>query len=464
MVSIVLTRKDTTMLLLPSDMIALLLPFAPLFSPGVFRHAQLLLVGALLAPRKRTVTAALRATGHTHDPHFQNYHRVLNRDRWSCHKAAALLLKLLVAAFAPAGPLVVGLDETLERRKGEKIAARGIYRDAARSSKEYLTKASGLRWISMMLLVPIAFAGRVWALPFFTVLAPSQRYHQQRGQRHKTLADWARQMLSQLRTWLPDRAIYVVADSEYAVIELLAAALSLPQPVFIITRLRLDAGLYAPAPPRKPGTIGRPRVKGKRLPKLEQVAADPKTAWQRVLVARWYSQGPREVELVSATAVWWHPGKPVVPLRYVLIRDPKQRFRTQALLCTDPEVGPEQILSWFVLRWQLETTFQEVRAHLGVETQRQWSDLAIARTTPVLLGMFSLVTLWAERLHSRDEIEVRRAAWYLKERATFSDAMAAVRRQLWPYAVSSMSGSEADIYNLAPRLLERLADTLCYAA
>jgi hypothetical protein len=440
------------------------MPFAPLFSRSVFLHAQVLLVGALLAPRKRTVTAALRATGNAHDPHFQNYHRVLNRARWSCHQAARLLLRLLIATFAPSGPLLVGIDETLERRKGNQIQARGIYRDAARSSKQYLTKASGLRWISMMLLVPIGWAGRVWALPFFTVLAPSERYHQQRHRPHKTLSDWARQMIYQLRTWLPDREIYVVADSEYAVIDLLAAALSLAQPVFIITRLRLDAGLYAPAPARTPRTMGRPRVKGKRLPKLEQVAVDPKTRWRLVLVARWYSQGPREVEIVSDTAVWYHPSKPVVPLRYVLIRDPLKRFRTQALLCTDPRVSPEEILSWFVLRWQLETTFEEVRAHLGVETQRQWNDLAIARTTPVLLGLFSLVTLWANALHAREGIEVRQAAWYIKERPTFSDALACVRRQLWPHAISCMSASEADMHNLPFRLLERFADTLCYAA
>jgi len=464
MVSIAWQRKDPTMLLLQPDMIALLMPFAPLFSRSVFLHAQVLLVGALLAPRKRTVTAALRATSHADDPHFQNYHRVLNRARWSCHQAARLLLRLLVATLAPAGPLLIGIDETLERRKGKKIEARGVYRDAARSSKEYLTQASGLRWISMMLLVPISWAQRVWALPFFTVLAPSQRYHQQRGRPHKTLADWARQMIVQLRNWLPERALYLVADSEYAVIDLLAAALSLAQPVFIITRLRLDAGLYAPAPFRPPGTIGRPRVKGKRLPKLEQVAVDPKTAWRRTAVARWYSQGPREVEVVSDTAVWYHSGKPVVPLRWVLIRDPKKRFRTQALLCTDLSVSPEEILSWFVLRWQLETTFEEVRAHLGVETQRQWNDLSIARTTPVLLGMFSLVTLWANRLYAREEIEVRQAAWYVKERPTFSDALATVRRQLWPHAVSWVCASETDMPNLPFRLLERMADTLCYAA
>lgn len=452
------------MLPLPSALFALLMPFAPLFSTAVFPHAQLLVVGTLLAPRKRTVTAALRALGLAHHPHFQNYHRVLNRARWSPRQAAALLLQLLVAAFVPEGPLILGGDETLERRNGRRIAPKGIYRDACRSSKEYLTKASGLRWVSLMLLVPIPFANRVWALPFLTVLAPSERYHQEHGRRHKTLAVWMRQMITQVRRWLPERPLVVVLDGQYAVLELLAAALALANPVQLITRLRLDAGLYAPAPVRTKSTIGRPSVKGKRLPTLAQVALAPQTVWQQIVVPRWYSQGERLIEIVSNTAVWYHTGKVPVPIRYVLIRDPKKRFRTQALLCTDLTATPEQIVSWFVLRWQLETTFEEVRAHLGVETQRQWNDLAIARTTPVLLGLFSLVTLYANRLHTRDGIEVRQAAWYIKEHATFSDALAAVRRELWPWAVSALSPPEAHSQNLPFRLLERLADTLCYAA
>ncbi len=289
------------MLTLPPDMIALLLPFAPLFSRPVFLRAQLLLVGAILAPGKRTVTAALRVMGLAEDRHFQNYHRVLNRARWSSRQVASVLLRLLVQTLVPHGPVLCGIDETLERRRGAKIAAKGVYRDAARSSKRCMTQASGLRWISLMLLVPIPWAGRVWALPFFTVLAPSERYHQERGRRHKTLADWARQMLLQLRRWLPDRVLVVVADSSYAVLELLDRGATLSPPVTIVTRLRLDAALYEPAPPRRPGAKGRPRKKGKRLPTLEQVRDNPKTRWRPITVPRWYSQGPRRVEIVSQT-------------------------------------------------------------------------------------------------------------------------------------------------------------------
>jgi hypothetical protein len=452
------------MLLLSPDIIALLIPFAPLFSPPVFRHVQLLVVGAILAPGKRTVTAALRVLGKADDPRFQNFHRVLNRDRWDSRIAAMILVRLLVSAWAPSGPLLFGLDETLERRQGRKIAARGIYRDAARSSKEYLTKAGGRRWICVMLICPIPWAGRVWALPFLTVLAPSERYHQRRRRRHKKLTDWARQMLLQLRRWLPERPLVVVADSSYAVLELLARCQALASPITLITRLRLDARLYDPAPLRKPGTNGRPPVKGPRRPTLSQVLADPQTLWRRVRVDAWYQRGAREVEIATETAVWYHAGKPVVPLRWVLIRDPLGQFAPQALLCTDPEVAAEQVLLWFLQRWQMETTFQAVRTHLGVETQRQWNDQAIARTTPVLLGLFSLVTLMAERLQAREGLAVRQAAWYVKEQPTFADALASVRRELWPSAVSCTSLPEWDRHKLPLLLVERFADVLCYAA
>ncbi len=450
--------------IIPSEVIAVLTAFAPLFSERVFAHAQVLLVGAILTPGRRTVTAALRAMGLAHETHFQNYHRVLNRAQWSSRHAARTLLGLLVKAFVPRGPLVLGIDETLERRRGDKIAAKGIYRDSARSSHSFFVKSSGLRWISLMLLCPISWAGRVWALPFLTVLAPSERYRQERGKRHKTLADWARQMLSQVRRWLPERALVVVADSGYAVLTLLDRCRTLKRPITMITRLRLDAGLYAPVPERKAGQIGQPRKKGKRLPTLEQVLGNRKTKWSPITVAHWYNQGARPVEVVSRTAVWYHSGMPPVPLRWVLIRDPEAKFAPQALLCTDLKVKPEQIISWFVLRWQVETTFQQVRTHLGVETQRQWNAQAIERTTPALLGLFSLVTLMAHpymRPHS-----ARQAAWYKKDLPTFSDALALVRRRLWRERFC-LSLEKADTQKLRDPFralwLEPLTEALCYA-
>jgi hypothetical protein len=225
----------------------------------------------------------------------------------------------------------------------------------------------------MLLLTPIPWACRVWALPFLTVLAPSERSYEQRNRRHKKITDWERQMIRQLRRWLPGRYLVVVADSSYAVLELLACAAGLKEPVTVVTRLRLDAALYDPAPERTVGTNGRPRLKGVRQPTLAHRLADPKTTWQTLSVS-WYGGQMRTVDVATGTALWYHTGFTPVAIRWVLIRDPQGQFASQALLCTDQTIAATQIIAWFVLRWQVEVTFHEVRRYLGVETQRQWSE------------------------------------------------------------------------------------------
>jgi DDE superfamily endonuclease len=449
---------------LPATIIRVLRPFEPVFSRRVWPWATTLLVGAILAPGPRTVAAALRVLGLQEDRPFVNYHRVLNRARWSSRALSPLLLRLLVRAFVAAGePVIVGLDDTIERRRGAKIAAKGIYRDPVRSSKGHFVKTSGLRWVSLQLLARVPWAQQVWALPFFTVLAPSERYHQERGQRHKTLPDWGRQMLCQLRRWLPDQAVVAVADSTYAALALLDACARLRNPVVVITRLRLDAALYDPAPARPPGTVGRPRKKGARQPTLAERVPDPQTTWQ-ALTVRWYGGTARAIEVATATAVWYHGGLPPVALRWVLVRDPAGDFAPQALLCTDETVSAQQIVEWFVLRWQLEVTFHEARAHLGVETQRQWSDRAIQRTTPALLGLFSLVTLLAHERLQGHALPARQAAWYTKPLPTFVDTLALVRRELWAVPVFSLSSQSTDMIEIPRSRWDRMTDALAYAA
>ena len=425
------------MLHLPARFATVILPFATMFmQQRTWRHAQLLLLGALLTPGQRTICAILRMVGLRWERHFVTYHRVLNRAAWRDRVGTRLLFDLLVARFAPHGPVLLGVDDTIERRRGKRISAKGIYRDPVRSSKSFFVKTSGLRWLSLMLLAPIGWAGRVWALPFLTVLAPSERYCRIRGLRHKTLTDWARQVALRARRWLPGREIILVGDSRFAALDLLAALRH--HGMVCVTRLRLDAALYEPAPPRKPGTKGRPHKKGTRLPTLAQVLADPATSWQTVSVTHWYGTPERRLEICSQTAVWFHSGLPPVPLRWVLLRDPGGQFDPQALLCTDPDREPLQIIGWFVQRWSVEVTFREARDHLGLETQRQWSDRAIARTTPCLLALFSIVTLLVSRLPTRDRARVTTAAWYAKPRPTFVDALAAVRYALWREQTSVM--------------------------
>jgi hypothetical protein len=300
----------------------------------------------------------------------------------------------------------------------------------------------------------------VWALPFFTVLAPSERYARQYRLRHKKLTDWARQMLLQTARWLPQRRIVVVADMSYAAIELLNAVC---RRVCLIARLRLDARLFEPAPPRSRRTRGRPRVSGRRLPSLAERLDDPKTKWRRVEVTGWYGRTTRALDILSGTAIWHHPGKHAA-IRWVLVRDVAGELAPQAFLCTEIDADPVDILRWFVRRWCTEVTFEEVRRHLGVETQRQWSDRAIARTTPALFGLFSLIALRADALQASAPMTPRPASWYSKRLSTFSDALAAVRRELWNAEIFDSSLPSQDAVEIPRTALERLITAACYPA
>jgi hypothetical protein len=447
----------------PAILMSWLAVFRPCFTAPVWNHILVLVAGAVLAPGKRTVTQALRVMGLADQPGFGRYHEALNRARWDARDVARRLLLHLLAVLWPDGEVVIAVDDTVERRWGAKIKARGIYRDPVRSSHGQFVKTSGLRWLSLAVALPVPFAGRRWALPFLTVLAPSARWSEAQGKRHKTLTDRARQAILQSKRWLADRRVVVVADSSFAALELIAAV---RRHVCLITRLRLDASLFEPAPERRPGQRGRTRLKGKRLPKLSAVLADPATVWTRIMMTEWYGGQRCALDYVSGIAVWYSNGLPPALIRWVLVRDPSGERDAQAFLCTDLELEPTAILGRFVFRWRIETTFQEVREHLGVETQRQWSDLAILRTTPALLGLYSLVTLWAHGLMGAPATAVRphSAIWYHKSQPTFSDAIAAVRRVLWAPKGFSVSRHQTESVEIPARLLKRLVETLCLAA
>ncbi len=314
------------MLTLPAAIVSVLFPFATLLTNPTWRKAQLLLVGTILTTVRCPVAAALRVMGRSDQDDYSRYHEVLNRAVWSSRGVARVLLVLLLQHLDRGdGPLVFGIDETLERRRGAKIRARGIYRDAVRSSRHQLVKASGLRCISLVWLGQVPWAGRHWALPVLTVLAPSSRYYQQQGRRHKKIADWARQMVMQLRRWLPHRPLVLVGDNGYAVLDLLHCCQSLRRPVTLIARLRLDAALYAPAPPRPSGQKGRSALKGPRRPSLKTLLDQADVVWINAEVS-WYDGTTRIVELTSQTAVWYSSGKPPVLIRWVLVRDPEGTF------------------------------------------------------------------------------------------------------------------------------------------
>ena len=448
---------------MPPEGSTVILAFRTLFSKKVFEHVKVLLIGALLTVGRHTVCAALRFCGLAKEPNFHKYHRILSLVNWSALKASRILLYLLVACFTTkAEPLVVGIDETIERRSGAKIKTKGIYRDPVRSSQKHLVKCSGLRWICMMLLCQVSWAQRIWALPFLSVLAPSEHYCTGQGKRHKKVTEWARQMMVLLRRWLPHRVLILVADSSYAVLALLEAV---QHQVCFITRLQLRAALYdPPAAERRPGQRGPTPKKGAPQPKLSQRLEDSATEWQPLTLAQWYGQKNKAVLVATGTALWYHVGVTPIAIRWVLIKDPESKKEPQALLCTDAQLSSEQILAYFSRRWAMEVTLEEARVHLGVETQRQWSDQAIARTTPVLLALFSVVALWADQLYKQQVLNMEQTAWYRKQHITFSDAIAAVRSAIYKQANNDTCTPDMDMLLIPKQLWEQLTTLITRAA
>ena len=445
---------------LPPEMIVLLAPFAQLFSDRVWLHAQVLMAGAILAPGKRTVSSCLRVMGLAGESHFTNYHRVLNRATWSALQASKILLGVLVLVCVPLGAtIVLGADDTVERRSGRKIKAKGCYRDAVRSSKKHVVRCFGLKWVALMLLVPVPWAQRVWALPFLTALCWPRKSPHHRC--HKTSVDWVRQRMKQVRRWLPQRLLVLVVDGGFAAVALALAGGD--SQVTMVARLRLDAALYHPPAPAPAGTRGRKPLKGQRQRSLKVWAARSDPPWEELEVD-WYGGERKALWVFSRTARWYTPGQAPVAIRFVLVRDPEGKLQDAAFLCTDLQATPEQILHWVVMRWSVEVTFEEARAHLGLETQRQWSDPAIARTTPVLLGLFSLVTVLALRLGPSGQVPVETTAWYHKAEPTFSDCLTLVRRQLWRARYFVNSAAPAEYVQLPREAFEVLLNDLPLAA
>ena len=392
------------MLTLTQEVESILEGFASLFAQRrSWQHAQVLLIGLWLCQGKRTVSRLLQVMGLGEEPHYHKYYRILSRVGWSGLSGAKQLLKLLRLRLIQDGPLVIGLDDTLERRWGRSIWGLGIYRDPVRSTSHYNVKCSGLKWVVMQVLVPLPWSPRPWGLPFFRVLAPSKSTNVQDKRRHKTTVDWAVQMMKQVNRWVQQSWI-CVADGGYG--NLKFGWQCRYQGVSLISRLRLDANLYDFAPAYDPHRPGKPRTKGARLLTPQQRLAQIHTPAppgvlhllpqldpmalphpQRAQL-HWYGGGTQVRLLYTGTALWATDDYRPLPIRWVLVIDPSGKDRPAALFSTNLTLEPAFIVETFVARWSLEVTFQESRAHLGFQTQRHGSKLAVQRTTPVILAFF----------------------------------------------------------------------------
>jgi hypothetical protein len=428
-----------------------------------FAKMLVLLQGTLLTTGRRTITAALRAMGLRDEPEFSKYHQVFNRAQWSPWVLSKLLLVLLIKTCLPPGVvLVLVIDDTLERRRGPKIKYKGWFRDPIRSTVNHVSTSLGIRWLCVALSVTVPWSRRPWSLPFILIPTLSPKTSRKLGKKHRTLLAWAEYLVVKIRRWQPDRPIILVGDGAFAAMPLLQRCQRKHIRVTLIARMRFDAVLHqppGPQPKRKPGP--KPK-KGARLPNPRAYLDNPTTNWteQEVL---WYGGQPQMIEIASGQCLWYRRGLDPAPIRWVLVRCPTdERFEPLPLLCADPEMAAPQIVECFVRRWNIEVTFEEIRAQLGFETQRHWSDKAIERTAPVLFGLFSLVTLIALKLYP-EQLPVQSTAWYHKQEATFSDALAAVRRHLWGLDEYCNSADQPEMLLIPAPIWARLVQVALYA-
>jgi len=415
---------------LSPDIIQVLSIFTIAVTGPTFAKMLMLLQGTILTSGRRTITAALRAMGLSDEPSFSKYHQVFNRAKWSPWVLSKLLLALLIKSCVPPGAaLVLVIDDTLERRRGPKIKYKGWFRDPIRSTVKHVSTSLGIRWLCVALAVTVPWSRRRWALPFMLIPTLSPKTSQKLGKKHRTLLEWTEYLVVKIRRWQPDRPLILVGDGAFAAMPLLQRCQRKHIRVTLVARLRFDAVLHQPPGPQPNSKRGPKPKKGARLPNPRAYLNDPTTVWVEQDVD-WYGGQRQTVKIATGQCLWYRRGLDPAPIRWVLVRCPEETFDPIPLLCADPEVAAAQIVEWFVMRWNIEVTFEEIRAQLGFETQRHWSDQAIERTAPVLFGLFSLVTLIAIQLHP-DPLPVQRTAWYDKPAATFSDALAAVRRHLW---------------------------------
>ncbi len=442
---------------LSRNILSVLLPFSVLFSKPSWKKALTLLLGALLCTGKRTVCSALRAMGLEFEAGFSKYHHLLNRTEWSSLKAAKILFRMLLALIPDSLPVVLLVDETLERRRGKQIKAKGYYRDAVRSSQSQVVKAMGLKWSVMALSVKLPFMSRTFALPFLTVLEPSKKCDAAKKRRHKTSLRWTSQMVLQVRRWVGRaRPLILVGDGGYAAGQLALDCICFG--VTLVSRLKMNAALFDFPAEKRPGQRGRTAKKGVRLKNFKQMLSLNGLPWKEMEVTG-YGGEKRMARVVSDTCMWGADGTTPIPIRWALVVDPAGKLDPLPLMSTDPHMTPERMVALFIDRWSLEVAFEESREHLGVETQRQWSDQAIARSTPILMGLYSCVCMMADRLGQVELLKVEATAWHRKQRATFSDMLRAVRMMIWRDNLISRKGRiTPSVENNTPEMADWVND------
>jgi hypothetical protein len=444
-----------------NDILPIIALFAPAFSQPTFHRAQLLAVAAILTVGRRTVNNLLRTVAFLAVGASSSYHRVLSQAKWSGLHLACLLARFVLRRYWPAGTVTLVGDDTVSGHPGKKVYGKARHRDPVRSSHSYTAWRWGHKWVVLAVLVRLPFARRPWALPVLVALYRSKQDNQKRGRAHKTPAELMQVLLRLMLRWFPDRSFRFAGDAGYGSHEMAELAAQSRGRLHLVSKFHPKANLYQ-APPEVVGKRpnGRPRKKGAKLPSPQQVVAQsPRT---RHNVA-WYGGGRRDVEVVSGTGHWYKGGAGLVEVRWVYVHDLSGTHRDEYFYTTELALTPPEVIEHYAQRWNIETTFAEMRAYLGLETTRGWCERTVLRAEPCLFGLYSVVALLYEQLPAEAQAEPG-VDWEGKATGTFSDAITAVRRWLWVNWVFATGGHEGPFAKLPEPLRQALLYALAPAA
>jgi hypothetical protein len=447
------------MFTIPQAAEPLLSSFSCAFTRPSFQRAMVLLIGAILTLGRRTVTGVLWTVRSIAPGHFSSYHRLFSRARWSLWPLGKTLATAVLRWIGPDQPVLVAADDTVAQHRGAKVYGKAKHRDAVRSTQSMTVWKWGHKWVVLAVVVRFPFTSRRWALPVLAALYRSPEQNRIEGRRHKTPSQLSQQLMAVLIHWFPHRKFVLLGDGGFGSHALARFFARHPHHATLVSRFHPDAALYHRPQRNK---IGRPRVKGRKLPSPRQTVARRKQSQRKTVT--WYGGTTRRVRLLSGTGHWYRIGQGLVPVRWVHVCDLEGTHRDDWVYSTDPALDPVSIVNGFTARWSIETMFQEVRHHLGFETPRQRVEQSIQRTAPCLLGLFSVVCLiYAEHLkHAR--VSVRCTPWYVKSEPTFADALTAVRRLCWEQILFKQPRFSGGIQKLPTSVRRMLLDMVCSAA
>lgn len=443
---------------LPAEAAPLLLALAPAFHPATWHRFQLLLAAAILTPGRRTIANLLRTVGPLGKGHRTSYQRVLSAAHWSGLHLACLLTSVVLRYFVPNGTVTLVGDDTVESHPGRKVYGKARHRDPVRSSHSYTAWRYGHKWVVLAILVRVPGTTRSWALPVLIDLYRSAADNQARHRPHRTPAQLMCRLLRLLLQRFPTRTFVFVGDAGYGTHEVARFCHRHRSRLAVVSKLHPAANLFTP-PPRSRGP-GRPRVKGTRLPKPQEAVA-ARRRFQRLTVA-WYGGGTRQVQTLSATGHWFKAGQGLVPLRWVFVRDRTGTHRDEYFFTTDLALTPTAVIGLYTGRWNLETTFQELRSYVGLETTQGWCRNTVLRAAPCLFGLYTVVAVLYHHLSSKQR--QGSLTWPGKVGITFSDAMTAVRRWLWSEWVLPHTIGRTALEKLQPSARNLILQALAPAA